>query len=124
MRNDALNKLRPFIFSCLLFSFGLLALSGLVQFFQVRFLGGLGMWRHGHEWFSVLFLLSFLAHLALDWKNQKRNLAGSECAPQWLAAIFICLVFLVGVFLSSVDHEEWRPDRSPDRSAMEVSQEK
>lgn len=124
MNAHELNKIRPFIFSCLFFSFLLLAFSGMVLFFKVRFLGGLGAWRHGHDWFSVMFMLSFLAYFALGRKTLKHHVAVSTAALQWLAAIFMCLVFLVGVFLSSVDRKEWRPDRAPGGNAMEASPEK
>ncbi|MCP4643060.1 MAG: DUF4405 domain-containing protein [bacterium] len=99
MRMPSLRRFRPFISSCVLFSFIAIAITGLMLMVHYSPYGHMRQWKHIHEWFGVLFLVGGLLHLVVNWHAIKDYFGRAANFHQAFLGVGVCLFVLAALMM-------------------------
>jgi uncharacterized membrane protein YgcG len=98
MSAASLSRYRPLVTTFVLFTFLVIAATGLALYFRWFPFGAQGRWRQMHEWFSLAFVAISLVHLLMNWTPVKCYFTRRSVAWQWLGACAAAMVLMAVMF--------------------------
>ncbi len=91
-------RFRPLVSTFVLFTFLVIAATGLALYFRWFPFGAQGRWRQMHEWFSLAFVAMSLVHLLMNWQPVKGYFTRRSVAWQWLGACAAATALMAVMF--------------------------